>query len=84
MQFQTDVHEALSLEPREREKLVKLHEVGLSLDLDLSEMGDLEQAVEQTKWIKDVCLLCIYPHLPPPCPVRVAGSAPHIYLMLKI
>ena len=55
-QFKTDVKTALARESLHGQTLTDLYEVGLSLDLEIPEMIELEQAMEQTKWLKEVCL----------------------------
>ncbi|XP_067935364.1 lysine-specific demethylase 5A-like [Watersipora subatra] len=53
-QFMEDTRSALLKSPSNLQALIDLQDVGISLDLDLPEIGDLNRAIEQGKWLKEV------------------------------
>ena len=66
-QFTQDARAALSHEKPDVELLQKLLVLGSSLDLDVPEVKDLEQAIAQQQWLEEVsvCAVVIVIHTLP-------------------
>ncbi|XP_067685038.1 lysine-specific demethylase 5A-like isoform X3 [Haliotis asinina] len=54
VKFQTEAKDALDAETPDSEKLEKLIEVGIVLDVDLPEIPKLKQVLQQAKWLDEV------------------------------
>lgn len=46
----------LSADSPDKEELKKLYNVGFNLDMDITELKDLQHAIARTEWVADVSI----------------------------